>query len=145
MTTRNKRKLAALNKENCEEHPRSNLAQNSNAPRSQEDYITQVSEEIEGRVTKRLSNEFSRTKNQILGALARIDDFFYEPATTGTLRNHSGALPERIKYKPGNQWGRLPEWSSSWSGLLPRTDDTKRWPRKGPRQYNTSTPRSFQV
>ena len=52
MTTRNKRKLAALNKENCEEHPRSNLAQNSNVPRSQEDYITQVSEEIEGRVTK---------------------------------------------------------------------------------------------
>ena len=52
MATRNKRKLAALNKENCEEHPRSNLAQKSNVPRSQEDYITQVSEEIEGRVTK---------------------------------------------------------------------------------------------
>ena len=51
-TLRNKRKLAALNKENCEEHPRSNLPQNSNVPRSQEDYITQVSEEIEGRVTK---------------------------------------------------------------------------------------------
>ena len=31
-TLRNKRKLAALNKENFEEHPRSNLAQNSNAP-----------------------------------------------------------------------------------------------------------------
>ena len=48
MTTRNKRKLATLNKENCEdlEHPRSNLAQKSNAPRSQEDYITRVSEEI---------------------------------------------------------------------------------------------------
>ena len=43
MTTRNKRKLAALNKENCEEHPRSNLAQNSRAPISQEEYITQVS------------------------------------------------------------------------------------------------------
>ena len=68
MTTRNKRKLAALNKENCEEHPRSNLAQNSSAPRPQEDYITQVSEEIEGMVTKRLSKEFSRTENQILGA-----------------------------------------------------------------------------
>ena len=54
MTTRNKRKMAALNKENCEEHPRGNLAQNSNVPRSQEDYMTQVSEEIEGRVTKRL-------------------------------------------------------------------------------------------
>ena len=57
MTTRNKRKLAALNKENCEEHPRSNLTQNSSAPRLQEDYITQVPEEIEGGVTKRRSVE----------------------------------------------------------------------------------------
>ena len=90
MTTRNKRKLAALNKENCEEHPRSNLAQNSSAPRSQEDYITQVSEEIEGRVTKRLSKEFSRTENRILRALARLDDFFMNPLLTG----HSGTTPE---------------------------------------------------
>ena len=79
MTTRNKRKLAALNKENCEEHPRSNMAQNSNVPRSQEDYITLISEEIEGRVTKRLSKGFSRTGNRILGALARPDDFFMNP------------------------------------------------------------------
>ena len=43
-TLRNKRKLAALNKENCEEHPRSNLAQSSNVPRSQGDYTNQVSE-----------------------------------------------------------------------------------------------------
>ena len=55
MTTRNKRKLAASKKDNFEEHPRSNLAQISSAPRSQGDYITQVSEEIEGRFTKRLS------------------------------------------------------------------------------------------
>ena len=54
-TVRNKRKFAALNKENFEEHPRSNLAQNSNVPRSQEDYITQISEEVEGRVTKKQS------------------------------------------------------------------------------------------
>ena len=90
MTTRNKRELAALNKENCEEHPRSNLAQNSSAPRSQEDYITQVSGEIEGRVTKRLSKEFSRIKNRILGALARLDDFFMKPLLPG----HSGTTPE---------------------------------------------------
>ena len=90
MKTRNKRKLAALNKENCEEHPRSNLAQNSNAPRSQEDYITQVSEEIEERVTKRLSKKFSRTENRILGALARFDDFLMNPL----LQGHSGTSPE---------------------------------------------------
>ena len=63
LTTRYKRKLAALDKENCEEHPRSNLAQNSSSLRSQEDYISQVSEENEGRVTKNLSKEFSRTEN----------------------------------------------------------------------------------
>ena len=90
MTTRNKKKLAALNKENCEEHPRSNLPQNSSAPRSQEDYITIVSEEIEGRVTKRLSKEFSRTENPILGALARLDDFLMNPLLPG----HSGTTPE---------------------------------------------------
>ena len=59
-TLTNKKILAALNKENCEEHPRNNMAQNSNVPGSQEDYITQVSEEIKGRVTKKLSQEFSR-------------------------------------------------------------------------------------
>ena len=90
MTTRNNRKLAALNNENCGEHPRRNLAQNSNAPRSQGDYITQVSEEIEGRVTKRLSKEFSRTENCILGALTRLDDFLMHPL----LQGHSVAAPE---------------------------------------------------
>ena len=48
---KSKWKLEALNKEYCKEHPRSNLAQISNAARSQKDYITQDSKEIEGRVT----------------------------------------------------------------------------------------------
>ena len=90
MSTRNKGKLAALNRENCEEYPRSNLAQNSNVPRSQEDYITQVSAEIEGRVTKKLSQEFSGTENRILGALARLDDFLME----SLIQGHSGTAPE---------------------------------------------------
>ena len=90
MATRNKTKLVALNKENCKEHPRSNLASNSNVPRSQEDDITQVSEEIEGRFTKKLSQEFSRTENRILGALARLDDFLVNPL----LQGHSGTNQE---------------------------------------------------
>ena len=85
MPTRNKRKLAALNKENCEGHPKSNIVQNSNVPRSQEAYITQVTEEIEGRVTEKLSQEFSRTENCLLGALARFDDFLMNPL----LQDHS--------------------------------------------------------
>ena len=89
-TLRNKEKLAALNKENSEEDPRSNLAQNSNVPRSQEDYITQVSKEVEGRVTKKLSQEFSRTKNGILGALSRLNDFLMNLLIHGL----SGTAPE---------------------------------------------------
>ena len=88
-TLRSKRKLAALNKKDCEENPGSNLAQNSNVPRSQKEYITQVSEEIEGRVTKKLSQEFSKTENRILGALFHLDGFLMNP--------------ERIWYKPRNE------------------------------------------
>ena len=98
-TLRSERKLAALKKENCEERPRSNLTQNSNVRRSQEDCITQVSEEIEGRVTKKLSQEFSRTENRILGALSRFDDFLLNLLMQG----HSGDVPERIWHKPGNE------------------------------------------
>ena len=36
------------------------MAQNLNVLTLQEDYITQVSEEIEGRISKKLSQEFSR-------------------------------------------------------------------------------------
>ena len=90
MATRNNKKLAALNNENCEEHPRSILAQNSNVPRSQEDYITPVSEEIVGRVTKKLSQDFSRRENGILGAFARLDDFLTNPLIQGL----SGTGPE---------------------------------------------------
>ena len=66
------------------------MAQNSIVPRAQGDYITQVSEKIEERVTKNLSQEFSRTENRILGTLARLYDFFENPL----LRVHSGTGPE---------------------------------------------------
>ena len=129
MTTRNKRKLAALNKENCEEHPRGNLAQNSSAPRSQEDYITQVSEEIEGRVAKRLSKEFSRTENRILGALARLDDFLMNPLLPG----YSGTTPEPSRHALNTSQGTNEDDSQNDPRPLPRPDETKLWPRRAPR------------
>ena len=86
MATQSKRKLASFNKENCEEHPRSNLAQNSNVPGSQEDYKTQFFDETEGRATKKLSQEFSRTENRILGVLVRLDDVLMNPLIQGDSR-----------------------------------------------------------
>ena len=100
-TLRNKRKLAALNKEDCEEHSRSNLAQKSNVPRSEGDYIIQVAEKIEGRVTNKLSQEFSRTENYILGSLARLDDFLMEPLIQG----HSGTALETCRNAIGTNHG----------------------------------------
>ena len=100
-TLRNKRKLAALNRRNCQEHPRINLAQNSNVTRSQEDHISQVSEEIEGRVTKKLSQEFSGTESRILGTLPRFDDFLLNPLIQG----HSETTPEMSLITIGTNQG----------------------------------------
>ena len=76
------------------EYPRNNQSQNSAAPGITEDYTAQVSEEIEGRVIKKLSREFSRTESRILGALSKLDEFLLNPqvrtfsgTTPGTFRN----------------------------------------------------------
>ena len=72
--TRNKRKLAEL-QDNFDE----DLSQGSSRERSNtdpnENYITQVSQEIEGRISKKLSQEFSKRESRILGALAKLDHF----------------------------------------------------------------------
>ena len=92
-TLRNKRKLAAVSGE-TPEVSRSNRGQNVLDPESTQDCISQVSEEIEGRVTKKLSKEFSKTESRILGALSKLDEFLLNPqvrtcsvAVQGTSRN----------------------------------------------------------
>ena len=64
-TLSNKWKLAASNRENQEDYPKSKLAQNEKVPFSQEIYMTQFSEEIEDGQTKKMSQEFSRTENWV--------------------------------------------------------------------------------
>ena len=98
-TLRNKRKLAAVTRETQEEHPRNGQSRNTSVPRINEEYITQVSEEIEGRVTKTLCQELSRTESRILGALSKLNEFLLsEPTDTDALRNRSGNIP---KHKRG--------------------------------------------
>ena len=59
-----------------------------------QDYISQVSEEIEGRVTKKFSKEFNKTESRILGALSKFDELLLKPkvrtcfvAARGTYRD----------------------------------------------------------
>ena len=88
-TLRNKRKLAAVTRETQEEHPRIGQSRNTSLSRINEEYITQVSEDIESRVTKKLSQEFSRTESRILGAMSKLDEFLLNPQ----IRTHSGSVP----------------------------------------------------
>ena len=93
-TLRNKRKLAAVTRETLEENPRNGQSRNTSVPRINEEYITQVSEEIQGRVSKKLSQEFSRTESHILAALTKLDEFLsnqqihtHFETVPGTFRN----------------------------------------------------------
>ena len=93
-TLRNKRKLAAVTRETQEEYSRNGQSRNTSVPRINEEYITKVSEQIEGRVTKKLSQEFSRTESRILGALSKLDEFLsnqqiqmHSKTVPGTFRN----------------------------------------------------------
>ena len=88
-TLRNKRKLAAVTREIDEEHTRNGQSRNTSVPKINKEYITQVSEEIEGRVTKKLSQEFSRTESRVLGAQSKLDEFLLNPQ----IRTHSETVP----------------------------------------------------
>ena len=94
-TLRNKRKIAAVSRE-TPEGSRSSRGQNVLDPELTQDYIPQVSEEIERIVTKKLSKEFSTTESRILGALSKLCEFLLNPqvwtcsvAVPGTSRNNN--------------------------------------------------------
>ena len=88
-TLRNKRKLAAVTRETQEESPRNGQSRNTFVPRINEEYITQVSEKIEGRVSRKLSQEFRRTESRILGALSNIGEFLLNQQ----IQTHSETVP----------------------------------------------------
>ena len=90
-----------------------------------QEYISQVSEDIDGRVTRKLSKEFSRTESRNLGALSKLDDFLLNPqvwtcsvAVPGTSRNSNSENREptgdRSLYDPCTE----ARFSSHHSGNL---------------------------
>ena len=87
-TLRNKRKIAAMARER-QEYPMNNQSKNSAAPGITEGYIAQISEEVEGRVSMKLSQEFSRTKSRILDSLSKLDQYLLNPQ----VRTFSGTVP----------------------------------------------------
>ena len=126
-TLRNKKKLAAVSRE-TPESSRSGRAQSTLHPELSQDFISQVSEKIERRVTKKLSKEFSRTESRILGALSKFWQVSCEPTCSDLFRSRSGNIPDQQLRKPGNNWGSLLRrslprieilYSSFWSSKQP--------------------------
>ena len=94
-TLSNKRKLAAVSRE-TPENTRNTQSQNKLDPGMAQEYISQVSEETERRVTRKLFKEFSRTESRILWALSKLDEFLLNPqvricsvSVPGTSRNNN--------------------------------------------------------
>ena len=87
-TLRTRRELATVSRETPESTGNSR-AQNALDPEVTQDYISQVFEEIEGRVTKKLSKKFSMTESRILSALSKLDEFLLNPQ----VRTCSVAVP----------------------------------------------------
>ena len=121
-TLRNKRKLAAVSRE-TPESTRSGRAPIILDPELTQDYISQVSEEIEGRVTKKLSKEFSKTESRILGALSKLDEFLLNPqvrtcsvVAPGTSRSNNLENQGTNEDRPSDDPGPEVEFSSPISG-----------------------------
>ena len=130
-TLRNKNKLAAVSRE-TPESARNSRGQNTLDPESTQDYISQVSEEIEGRVTKKLSKDFSRTESCILGALSTLDEFLLNPqvricsvAVPGTSRNKNSEKRETTGDRSSDDPCPEVRYSSHHSGHLnsPEAED----------------------
>ena len=85
---RNRRKLAAVSRE-TPENPMKSQSLNTLDPGMAQEYISQVSGEIEGRVTEELFEEFSRTESRIFGSFSKLDKFLLNPQ----VRTCSVAVP----------------------------------------------------
>ena len=106
-TLRNKRKLAAVSSE-TPENTKNSQSQNTLDPEMAQEYISHVSEEIEWRITKKLSKEFTRTESHILGAQSKLDEFLLNPL----VRTSSVAVPATTRNSDsgtGNPMGIVPQ------------------------------------
>ena len=74
----NMRKLAAVSREKLE-NTKNSQSQNTLDPELAQEYNSQVSEEIDGRVIEKLLYEFSRTESYIWCALSKPDEFLLNP------------------------------------------------------------------
>ena len=108
--------LAEVSRKTLENTKNSQL-QNTLDPETAQGYISQFSEEIEGRVIEKFSKDFSRTESCILGALSKLDEFLLNPEVR-TCSVAGPGHPGTTTQKTGNPLGivahaiPVPKWCS---------------------------------
>ena len=119
---RNQRKLAKVLRE-PPENTGNSQSQNTPDPEMAQENISQASEEIEGRVTKKFSKDFCRTESRISGALSKLDEFFLKlqvrtrsVGIPGTSRNSDSENREPGRDQFLNDPGPEAVFSSHHSG-----------------------------
>ena len=125
---RNEPEFAAVSRE-TQGYPGNSQSQNTSASGITEEYIAQVSEDIEGRVTKKLYQDFSRTESRILGALSSSDEFLLNPqvrtfsgTVPGTFRNADAENQKRNVYRSQNDPLLEVEFSACCASSLTDSD-----------------------
>ena len=123
-TLRRNKKLASVSRE-TPESTRNSKGQNTLDPELTQGYISPFSEEIEARVTKKLSKEFGSAEARILGALSKLDEFLLNPqvrtcsvAVPWTSRNNSSENRETIGDRSSDNPCPEVRYSSHHSGHL---------------------------
>ena len=94
-TWRNKQKLAAVSKE-TQEYPRNSQSQNTSAAGITEEYIAHVSEEIEGRVTKKCPKNSAGQSPESWVLCSNWTNFSWTHGygqSPEPFREHSGIVP----------------------------------------------------
>ena len=81
--------LAAINRENHEDHPRNAQARNASPLESTKILKLKCQKKIERRVTNKLSQELNRTKSRFLGALSQLYELLQNPQARVHSRNSS--------------------------------------------------------
>ena len=82
--------MVTVNRENQEEHLRNGISRSRNVSGISEENTTLVFEVTEGKEAKKISQEFSKTENRILGVLSNLDEFILNSQVLLQSRNVPG-------------------------------------------------------
>ena len=128
-TLRDRKKIATVSRETSES-TRNGQSKHIWSKIGSRIYL-QASEQIEGRFTKKLSKQFSRTESHFLGALSKLGELLLNPQ----VRTFSVAVPGNIQgqqlRKAGTNWGSFPTRSLSQSGVICLPHWQSNWFRAG--------------